>query len=125
MTKDASCGAALCLFVLCGCANQPVVGYQRDIEPILHKKCQQCHLPPDGKGYVRTGLNMESYKTLMNGTMFGTVIIPGDSKRSVLNKLAEGRAGKLMRMPHDDARKLTQKEVDYMKLWVDQGALDN
>ena len=125
MTKGAHCWPVLSLFVLCGCANQPVVGYQRDIEPILHKRCQQCHTPPDGKGYVRTGLNMETYDTLMNGTMFGTVIIPGDSKRSVLNKLVEGRAGELMRMPHGDERKLTRKEVDYIKLWVDQGALDN
>jgi len=125
MINGTYCCAVLSLFVLCSCANQPVVGYQRDIEPILQKKCQLCHTPPDGKGYVRTGLNMESYDTLMDGTMFGTVIIPGDSKRSVLNKLAEGRAGELMRMPHGDARKLTQKEVDYIKLWVDQGALDN
>ena len=113
------------LCFLYGCANQPVVSYQRDINPILQTKCQRCHLPPNGTGYVRTGLDMQSYDTLMQGTVFGDVIIPGDSKRSVLNKLVEGRAGELMRMPHGDDRRLTQQEVNEIKWWVEQGALNN
>ncbi len=68
---------------------------------------------------------MESYDTLMKGTIFGTVIIPGDSRRSVINKLTEGRAGELMRMPHGDVRKLTAEEIESFKLWVNQGALNN
>jgi uncharacterized membrane protein len=61
----------------------------------------------------------------MKGTVFGTVIIAGDSKRSVINKLVEGRAGEMMRMPHGDAKKLTAEEVEFIKLWVEQGALNN
>jgi uncharacterized membrane protein len=68
---------------------------------------------------------MESYDTLMQGTVFGEVIIPGDSKRSILNKLVEGRAGEMMRMPHGDTKKLTAEEIEYFKLWVNQGALNN
>ncbi len=115
----------LSLFILSGCATDRVVAFQSDINPILQKKCQQCHLPPDGAGYVRTGLNMESYDTLMHGTVFGEVIIPGDSKRSVLNKLVEGRAGEMMRMPHGETDRLTADEVEFLRLWVDQGALNN
>lgn len=125
MFNAATCCAIVALCVLYGCASQPVVAYQRDIEPILQKKCQHCHLPPDGSGYLQTGLNMRSYDTLMQGTIFGDVVIPGDSKRSVLNKLVEGRAGELMRMPHGDARRLTQQEVEEIKLWVEQGALND
>ncbi len=116
---------ALLVFMLSGCATDRVIGFKSDIDPILRKKCQQCHTPPDGTGYVQTGLNMESYDTLMHGTVFGKVIIPGDSKRSVLNKLVEGRAGEMMRMPHGDADKLTAEEVEFLKLWVNQGALNN
>ena len=116
---------ALFLLVLSGCATEPLVGFQSDISPLLQKKCQQCHVPPNGPGYIKTGLNMASYDTLMQGTLFGTVILPGDSKRSVLNKLAEGRAGSLESMPHGDARKLTAEEVKLLKLWVNQGALNN
>ena len=115
----------LSLFLISSCATQRVVSFQNDIDPILNDKCMQCHKPPNGVGYVRTGLDMESYDTLMKGTIFGTVIIPGDSKRSVINKLTEGRAGELMRMPHGDAKKLTPEEVELLNLWVSQGALNN
>jgi len=111
--------------MIAGCVTQSAVSYQNDIAPILNGKCLRCHNQPDGMGYVQSGLNVESYEALMQGTMFGTVIIPGDSKRSVINKLIEGRAGELMRMPHGDAKKLTAEEVEQIKLWVDQGALDN
>jgi len=117
--------AILSLFLISGCATQRVVSFQDDIDPILNEKCLQCHKPPDGVGYVRTGLDMETYDALMKGTIFGTVIIPGDSKRSVINKLTEGRAGELMRMPHGDATKLTKEEVELLKSWVNQGALNN
>ena len=117
--------AMLSLFLISGCATQRVVSFQNDIDPILNEKCLQCHKPPDGVGYIRTGLDMETYDALMKGTIFGTVIIPGDSKRSVINKLTEGRAGELMRMPHGDAAKLTKEEVELLNLWVNQGALNN
>ncbi len=125
MAKEIFRWIVLSIFVLSGCATERVISFQNDIDPILHKKCQQCHAPPDGAGYVQTGLNMESYDTLMKGTVFGTVIIAGDSKRSVINKLVEGRAGEMMRMPHGDAKKLTAEEVEFFKLWVEQGALNN
>ena len=117
--------AVLSLIVVSGCATNQMIGFKSDINPILQNKCQKCHLPPDGEGYIETGLNMESYNTLMDGNVYGKVIIPGDSKRSVLNKLVEGRAGETMRMPHGDAKKLTAKEIEYFKLWVNQGALHN
>jgi len=111
--------------ILAGCATNQAIGFKSDIKPILKNKCHKCHLPPDGEGYLETGLNMESYDTLMNGNLYGKVIIPGDSKRSVLNKLIEGRAGEQMRMPHGDAKKLTAEEIELFKLWVNQGALNN
>ena len=125
MTLSAYPCAMLSIFLISGCATQRVVSFQNDIDPILNDKCLQCHKPPNGVGYVQTGLDMESYDSLMKGTIFGTVVIPGDSKRSVLNKLTEGRAGELMRMPHSDAKKLTAEEIELFSLWVNQGALNN
>ena len=115
----------LSLCYISGCATQRVVSFQNDIDPILSDKCLKCHKPPNGTGYVSTGLNMESYETLMKGTIFGVVIIPGDSKRSVINKLTEGRAGESMRMPHGNAKKLTAEEIELLNLWVSQGALND
>jgi len=110
---------------LIGCATEPAVSYQLDIDPILQEKCSQCHIPPNGTGYRMTGLSMESYKTLMQGTVYGAVIIPGDSRRSILNKLVEGRAGNYMRMPHNKDEPLTEEEIQAFRLWVNQGALNN
>ena len=125
MTLRAYPCVTLTLCLVSGCATQRVVSFQNDIDPILKDKCLECHKSPNGAGYVQTGLDMESYDTLMKGTIFGAVIIPGDSKRSLLNKLTEGRAGELMRMPHGDAEKLTEEEIELFSLWVNQGALDN
>ena len=108
-----------------GCATDHVVGYRSDIEPILQDKCLECHLPPDGEGYVSTGLSLASYDALMDGTMFGKIIIPGDSRRSVLNKLLEHRAGALEGMPPGASNQLTDKELELFRLWVDQGAVLN
>lgn len=108
-----------------GCATEPVVSFQLDINPILQENCIQCHMPPNGTGYTQVGLNMVTYKTLMQGTIYGPVIIPGDSRRSILNKLVEGRAGNLMRMPHNRKDPLTENEIQALRLWVNQGAVNN
>ena len=112
-------------FIVCGCATDRVVGYRNDIEPLLQQKCLECHMPPDGEGYVSTGLSLQSYDALMDGTMFGTVIIPGDSRRSVVNKLVEHRAGALKGMPPGSVKVLTDEEIELFRLWVDQGAVFN
>lgn len=111
--------------LLNGCATEPAVSYQLDVNPILEENCLQCHMPPNGTGYMKVGLNMKTYQSLMQGTVYGPVIIPGDSRRSILNKLVEGRAGKFMRMPHNINEPLTEDEIQALKLWVNQGALNN
>ena len=111
--------------VLNGCAIEPTISYQSDIHPILKDNCLQCHVSPNGVGYLKTGLNMVSYETLMHGTIYGPVIVPGDSRRSILNKLVEGRAGNYIRMPHNKKDALTEEEIEALKLWVNQDAKNN
>ena len=110
---------------LAGCASQPQVSFQRDVYPILENNCLACHMPPQGKGYVKTRLNMQSYDTLMQGTLYGPVIVPGDSSHSVLNMLVEGRGDASMRMPHGRDEPLTPQEIEVLRLWVKQGAQNN
>jgi hypothetical protein len=113
------------LMVLAGCASQTRVSFQKDVYPILESNCLACHTPPQGKGYLKTHLNMQSYETLMQGTVYGKVIQPGDSRHSILNMLVEGRAGPSMRMPHERDEPLTQHEIEVLRLWVEQGAQNN
>ena len=107
-----------------GCTMQQV-SYRMDIEPILNDKCIMCHTPPNGIGYKATGLNMYSYESLINGTIYGPVVLAGDSQRSIINKLVEGRSGKLRETMHKESKALSKEEVMLLKLWVDQGALHN
>ena len=106
---------------LAGCVTQPRISYQHDVAPILGAKCLECHLPPKGTGYLKSGLSMSSYESLMQGTIFGPVIIPGDSRHSVLNMVVEDRLNTSMRPPQP----LTTEEITILRLWVDQGAKNN
>lgn len=107
------------------CALQQV-SYKEDIHPILDSNCNGCHIAPYGYGYQKTGLDMSTYHSLMKGTIYGPVVIVGDSRRSILNKLVEGRAGNLQKILHDaENEEITQKEVETIRDWVDEGALNN
>ena len=68
---------------------------------------------------------MHSYVTRMQGTRYGPVIQPGDSRHSILNMLVEGRVDVSMRMPHGRDEPLTQGEIEALQLWVEQGARNN
>ncbi len=106
------------------CALQQV-SYRNDITPIIHDKCIECHTPPNGSGYRSTGLLMESYEDLIQGSVYGPIIVSGDSQRSVLNMLVEGRAGKVRKILHNSNNALTENEINLFKDWVEQGALNN
>lgn len=110
--------------IIAACTMQQV-SYRVDIEPMLNDKCIICHTPPNGIGYKATGLKLLSYESLMSGTIYGPVVLAGDSQRSIINKLVEGRAGKLQKIMHDKGKTVSNEEVMLLKLWVDQGALHN
>lgn len=86
--------AAAALLAAAGCGREPVVSYQKDVVPILDRHCKYCHTPGQA-GYVVSGFELGSYETLMEGTQFGPVVLPGDPLTSVLLMLADrpARAG--------------------------------
>ena len=116
---------ALAASMVVACAVQRRVSFARDVYPILEKDCLHCHRPPDGEGYKKVGLNMETWETLRQGTVYGPVIVPGDSSRSILNMLVEGRADRSLRMPHKQKEPLPADEIETLRLWVEQGAQKN
>jgi hypothetical protein len=118
------CGVVADIMLISGCATQQV-SYSDDVVPILESRCIKCHVSPDGAGYKATGLEMGSYASLMQGTAYGQVIVAGDSRRSMLNMLVEGRAGQYQRMPHYEDDALTPEQIETLRQWVNQGALDN
>jgi hypothetical protein len=121
MTIPSGRHSVILLLSLAGCANQQEISYRKDVVPIIESKCIGCHSPPTGVGYVKAGLSMVSYESLMKGTIYGPVVIPGDSRHSVLNMVIEGRLNASMRPPSP----LTEEEIAIFRLWVDQGAKNN
>lgn len=99
------------------------ISFKRDVLPILQEHCVSCHAP-GGTGYEKSGLSLETYDTLMAGTNFGPVIVPGDPAGSRLNILVEGLAHESMRMPHDSAP-LPGSKIKILSKWVRQGAENN
>jgi uncharacterized membrane protein len=124
--------ASVTAIALAGCeGKQPeqeavveTVSYSADVKPILEAKCLSCHTE-GGEGYEKTGLDMQSYETLMSGTRFGPVINPGDSLSSTLVILVEGRGDPSIKMPHGAKDGLTDQEIAIIRTWIDQGAKNN
>ena len=111
-------GAAM--LVACSLRN---VSYSKDVQPILSKNCSECHAP--GKpGFEASGLDTTGYQSLIRGGKFGLLVKPGDAFTSTLNMLVEGRAHSAIRMPHGKD-KLADKDVETLKVWVNEGAKNN
>jgi len=117
--------AFLTCLSLAGCSIEPRISYQRDVHPIFEDKCIDCHTPPYGEGYRKTGLDMGNYKTLAQGSIYGPVIVPGNSTKSTQNMLVEGRAGDLSRALEIQHKLMTDHEIEVLRLWVGQGARNN
>ena len=120
--------AAFTCLLLTGCENSSPppesVSFARDVSPILQTHCLKCH-NLEGDGYKVSGLNMESYGTLMAGTKFGPVIVPGNSISSTLIRVINGKADPAITMPHGGLQLIKEQEVKKIAHWIDQGAKDN
>jgi WD40 repeat protein len=99
------------------------VDFQKDIVPILRKKCLACHSTSEGQGE----LVLETAQTMIKGGDTGAAVIAGKSAESLLLKLASHQEEPFMPPPDNDvaAAPLTPQELGLVKLWVDQGAKGN
>ena len=114
--------AAVAMLGVAACAPSGV-SYSKDVQPILAKNCAECHAPGQ-KGFVASGLDATSYQSLMKGGKFGPLIKPGDALTSALNMLVEGRVHASIQMPHG-REKLPAKDIETLKVWVNEGAKNN
>ena len=93
-------GPAIELLPTAACAAPPAkphVSFSEDVLPLLKFKCGACHLP-GGEGAEKSGFEVTSYETVMKGTKFGAMIVPGD--RGLEQPDAAARLGRLARHPH-------------------------
>ena len=131
--------AVIFMFVALGAGCAREISFKQSVYPILQKNCLSCHAV-GGKGYAVSGFSVESYESVMKGTKFGSVIVPGSSISSTFVILIEHKADPSINMPrhteqalaeHDKFLKgwkvpmLPLEQIRLIKAWVDQGAKDN
>ncbi|HSQ70449.1 MAG TPA: c-type cytochrome domain-containing protein [Steroidobacteraceae bacterium] len=122
----ATCSLAVIALMTAACASkqQATVSYSADVAPLLEKYCQACHMPGQ-LGYQASGFDLQGYESLMQGTKYGPVVLPGDPLTSALVMLIEGRADPSIKMPHAGAPQMTKQEIEIIRRWVEQGAKNN
>jgi hypothetical protein len=114
--------AAVAVLAVAACSPSGV-SYSKDVQPVFAKNCSECHAPGK-KGFEASGLDTTNHQAVMKGGKFGPLVKPGDALSSSLNMLVEGRTHPSIQMPHGRA-KLPDKEIEILKVWVNEGAKNN
>lgn len=94
--------------------------YANDVSPIVNNYCLPCHLAENENP---SGLNLDSYDTMLKGGEKGVPVVPGKPEESFFyTKLLEDPPfGK--QMPRG-RKKMTMEEIQIIKEWIAQGALN-
>ena len=93
------------------------VDFKRDIEPIFAASCSQCHGPKKAAGQLRLDVKAAA----MKGGISGAVILPGNSKASILLKRILGEGGEARMPMGGDALKAEQ--IELIRKWIDEGSV--
>lgn len=80
-----------------------------------------CH-QPGGEGYSASGLDLTSYDSVMKGTKFGQMVVPGQPDSSNLIVLIEGRGQLRMPQGHKQLPECLRRNI---WTWIFEGAKNN
>ena len=121
---------ALVCTALSGCERQ--VSFSADVKPILDNYCIQCH-SDSGEGEMASGFAVDDYDSLMQGTKFGQVVVPGSKMSSSLYLVVTEKVDPKIHMPphHEESLAegrgyaLSRTNIETIGTWIDQGARNN
>lgn len=116
------------LFVFASLAAVPAgaaVSFEKDILPVLNKKCVDCHKAPfeenGKKKEPKAGLRLDASWAILKGSENGPVLTPGAPDKSGLYEA--------VMLPKDDdghmppkGDDLTPEEIKALKTWIEEGA---
>jgi hypothetical protein len=97
--------------------EQQVV-YADIVQPILNKRCVECHKEGKSKGKFR----METYELLVKGGKEGDGIKPGDAGKSNIIYRCELPEDDDEHMPPDSKPDIEDHELAVIKWWINAGA---
>ena len=92
------------------------IDFQRDVAPILERRCLSCHNDRDRRG----GLSLQSSESIGKGGDSGEVVVPGEPESSYLLELVIPSDGKA-EMPKGESP-LEEAEVAVIRRWIKAGA---
>jgi mono/diheme cytochrome c family protein len=106
--------------------GQPV-DYETHIKPIFAKRCLDCH----GEPYVKNGrtitpkagLRLDTYETVMKGTLDGPVVISKNIAESTLYILVNPEEADDTEIMPPKGDSLAAEQIDAIKRWILEGAL--
>lgn len=92
-------------------ADAPPVSFDRDVAPLLARRCLDCHSGTEKKG----GLDLSRLEAAMKGGESGAVIVSTKAAESLLwQRVRDGE------MP--PKKPLPKEDVELLKRWIDAGA---
>src|SRR5690349_5759156 len=105
----------LCLLILC-LGSAPSVAspdFNRDVRPLLQKRCVMCHGPTQ----QMVGVRFDDREQALKGGYSGPVIVPGNASGSrLIEMITTGRDGRVM--PPAGPR-LSAAEIATIRAWID------
>src|SRR5215813_7274951 len=116
---------AFALFFFCGSmpSAYPATGhidFDREIRPIFSENCYQCH-GPDEKAR-KAKLRLDTREGAFRAKDGKTVIVPGKSGQSELVRRITTKDPEDLMPPPDSNHKLTSRQIELLRNWIDQGA---
>src|SRR5690242_9643532 len=104
--------SASCVFVPDSRAQQ--VDFSKDVQPIFNSNCTLCHKGANAPA----GLQLDSATGVLRGGASGKVVVPGNSKDSVLAQRITDSSGNQM----PPSAPLPANVIKIITDWIDQGA---
>jgi len=116
------------LFVFASLATVPAgaaVSFEKDVLPVLNKKCVDCHKAPfvenGKKKEPKAGLRLDASWAILKGSENGPVLTAGAPDKSSLYEaviLPKDEDGHMPPKGED----LTPEEIKMLKTWIEEGA---
>lgn len=104
---------------------QAAVDFQKQILPVLEKRCHDCHKAPfeeDGRiKKPKAGLHLDAAWAMLKGGDTGPALVPGDLKKSYMFEVVTLPEDDDMFMPPKGGP-LSKDEIALLKEWIESGA---
>jgi formylglycine-generating enzyme required for sulfatase activity len=95
------------------------INFAKDIQPIFEFNCVACHRD----GYAKGGLRMDTRELTFKGGDGGVGVVPFVAEKSPVYTTTTLSIEDEAVMPPKAKDRLTKEEIEFVKLWINQGAV--